>query len=94
MVKSNVNCSIESEIKEGARNLNIEFSRALTFGIQFRLAEMSDLEYPPNLLTYKIERLAERLDEANRRIEELEGGPAAREKIKGEYEYPDGCYGN
>lgn len=102
MVKSNVNCSIEAEVKEAAKNLNIEFSSALLFGIKFRAAEISETEFPNNLLSHKLERLSERLEEANRRIEELEGATAGgekkfssrltdRERIES---YPGGYYGN
>ncbi len=87
-MKSPVNCSIESEMKQSARNLNLNFSDCLAFGIKFRAAELSDNEYPGNLLSHKLERLAERLGEANRRIEELEDL-----KI-GEKKYPGRYYGN
>lgn len=103
MVKSNVNCSIEAEVKEGAKRLNLEFSRALEFGLKFRAAEINDTEYPSNLLSHKLESMAERLGEAHRRIEELEEAPAAGEKIYGtspvetmekELRYPGAFYGN
>jgi len=89
MVKSNVNCSIESEIKEYCQNLRMNFSRCLEFGIRFKAAEIEDCIYPTNLLSYKLERMAERLEEANRRIEALEAN-----KIGGEKKYPENHYGN
>lgn len=108
MVKSNVNCSIESEMKQAAQGLNFNFSDCLTFGIKFRAAEIEDSEYPANLLSHRIERLAERLAEANRRIEELEapkigdenfvrGRQLGRIPVYPENEsliYPEGHYGN
>lgn len=94
MVKSNVNCSIEASIKEGAKNLRLEFSKALEFGLQFKAAEINDNGYPNNLLSRRIEVMSERLSEANKRIEELEGGEKIGGKNKKEYNYPDNCYGN
>ena len=95
MVKSNVNCSIESEMKQSAINLNFSMSDCLAFGIRFRAAELNDSDYPGNLLSHKLERLAGSLEEANRRIEELEADKiGGGDPTKGFVSYPEGYYGN
>ena len=89
MGRTHITTTIDEKARAKARELNLEYSGALEFGIIFRAAEIEDSEYPNNLLSHKIERLAERLEEANRRIEELEG-----EKIGENFEYPGKYYGN
>jgi len=78
MVKDVTNTTIERELKLKARAKLIGFSEALEFGLRFKLAELSEYDYPSNSLSYKIEAMAERLEEAHRRIEELDAKKSAR----------------
>jgi len=66
------NCTIDIDLKNRAKINNLDFSECLTFGILFKLAEMSDLNYPPNKLNQKIKKMAERLQELAERLEKEE----------------------
>lgn len=63
---------MDAEMKDAARKLGLNLGSCLEFGVRFKAAEINDSEYPSNLLSHKIESMAERLKEAMRRIEELE----------------------
>ena len=71
-MKTSINCTIEIDIKKEAQKLGLGFSEALEFGLLFRQAEREDCLYPHNLLSNRVEGLADKLANALRRIEELE----------------------
>jgi len=72
MTKVKVNCSIKYEAKMEAIRLGLAFSEALEFGLAFKAAEREDIGWPSNTRSAKVEQLAEKLQEAYARIEELE----------------------
>ncbi len=88
MEQTKVNVGINIESKKEAQRLGLSFSECLQFGLAFKAAEMEDTLYPSNLLSKRIETMAARLEEALRRIEELEA-PKIGDKI-----YPEDFYGN
>ena len=57
-------CSLDSDLKTRARMVKLDYSGALEFGILFKLAEIEDYGYPPNKLSEKIAKLAEKLQDA------------------------------
>ena len=102
MARTHLTTTISDEDKKAAKDMGLSYAEALSFGITFRAAERDACDYPSNLLTARIETMAERLAEAMRHIEELESAPAAREKIddedrtlkKRENNFPGDYYGN
>ncbi|MAF42891.1 MAG: hypothetical protein CMI54_01805 [Parcubacteria group bacterium] len=62
-MKSVTTTTIDTEIKKAANKAGILFSKALEFGILFKLAERGYGEYPRNALSSKIERMAEHLNQ-------------------------------
>jgi len=96
-MKIHTNCSIEKHLKEEAIRLGLSFSECLEFGILFKRAEKQDLDYPINLVSLKLERATERLNQALSHNEEPDT-PKSAEKIFSEglepNMYPGDYYGN
>lgn len=64
-----VNAFIPHFLKIQALKKNIGFSEALIFGINFKLAELDEQEYPTNPLTAKIEKMSYRIQDLTEEIE-------------------------
>lgn len=64
-----LNTFIPYNLKMEAQKKNIEFSKALIFGIKFQLAVLDDIDYPENPLLEKIEKLRNRLEATSLELE-------------------------
>lgn len=67
-----VTTTISSQLWNLAKQYHINWVDALNIGVITLLAERDVMEYPKSKQTTKIEKLALKLDEAMRKIEELE----------------------
>ena len=74
--------SMPYELWALARKNLIEFKTALTFGILFKIAEIEDINYPPNRLSEKIEALSEKLAFLSKKLELLNSQTTAMEKLE------------
>lgn len=85
-MKINTTTSLEYDLKKGAEEHNLSYSECLEFGILFKLAEMGKVDnYPDNSLSRKISNMAQLLQEAYKKIEELTS-TEEDENIEGEAE--------
>ena len=69
--KVNITTSINNELWNHAKQNNLAWNDALSFGVEFKLAELGICEYPPTKLSSKVETLVEKLSEVSQELSDL-----------------------
>lgn len=80
--KVQVNTNANNELWEWVKSKGIPFNELLEFGIKFKMAELENFEFPNNIISQRLAKAMQRINELNEQLYNLSENKEIQEKEK------------